>query len=416
KNLDITLIESANTLGGRARTVMFDDVPVDNGQHIAIGGYRSMLSMLRRIGLDEERVFLRWPLKLDVRSNDDAVQLNAPSLPAPLNLLLAFMNAKGLSRQEKTQTILNWSRLIKPVSDDMTVTDLLKHANQAARVSHYLWEPLCLAAMNTPAETSSAVVFQRVLKDAFGRKRKDSDLLIPRYDLGRVIPVPAQDYLKQKKITIRTGDRVTNLLTEDGKITGVQMGYETLLASHVIIATNPWSCAGLVEPVTELNDLHSRLQQFTYEPITTVYLKYSRAVLLHPAMLGLVDHSSQWLFDRRLTGLPKMIASIISGDGAHMQMSRDEVASKVKSEVDKWRSDIGEPIDQLVIREKRATFSATPAIEKLRPSNRTMLSGCWLAGDYTNTGYPSTLEGAVMSGKLCAQEFIENKRINNNRD
>jgi squalene-associated FAD-dependent desaturase len=407
EDLDITLIESANMLGGRARSVVFDDVPVDNGQHIAIGGYRTMLSMLQRIGLDEERVFLRWPLTLDVRSKNDQVKINAPSLPAPFHLLLAFMRAVGLSRQEKKQVILGWSGLMKPVDEDMTVSELLAQSEQPERVNHYLWEPLCLAAMNTPAQTSSATIFQRVLKDAFGRKRRDSDLLIPRYDLGRVIPAPAQDYLQQKNVTIRTGDRVTGLLTDAGKITGVQLGYESVPASRVIIATNPWNCAALIKPLEQLGALHENLKQFTYEPITTVYLKYSRPVLLQPPMLGLVDHVSQWLFDRRLTGLPRIIAAIISGDGEHMQMSRDELAMKVKSEIHALRSDVGEPVDQLVIREKRATFAATPFIEKLRPVNRTRLAGCWLAGDYTDTGYPSTLEGAVISGQRCAQEFIE---------
>jgi len=408
QNRPVTLIESADQLGGRARMVMFDDTPVDNGQHIALGAYRNLLELLDIIGMDENRVLSRLPLSLHVNGDGGTVTLKAPKIPAPFHLLIAFLNAQGLGVSDKSKTILNWLRLIgRQPGEATTVSELLEQSGQSGKVSHYLWEPLCIAALNTAPEKSSARLFQRVLKDAFMRRRADSDILLPRYDLGRVLPQPAADWLQQRGVTLLTGKRVTSLLIEDGQVTGVKLGNETIAAAQVVIATSPWSCASLIKPFPALQAIAEKLDQLEYEPIATVYLKYQRSVLLEPTMQGFADTTTQWLFDRRITSHPKILAAVISADGEHARLDKDELTERVIAEVKAKTHLQDDPIDSLVIREKRATFSATPAAERLRPANETPIKGCWIAGDYTNTGYPATLEGAIISGKLCATHLMK---------
>jgi len=407
-NIPVTLIAAGDQLGGRARMVMFDDLPVDNGQHIALGAYRNLLELLKIIGVAEHFVLSRLPLSLTVKGNDGTVSLTAPKIPAPFHLLFAFLKATGLNASDKFKTIANWLRLIGAEAyTDMTVTELLRCTGQSARVTHYLWTPLCIAAMNTHPDIASARVFQRVLKDAFMRRRADSDILLPRYDMGRLLPQPAGDWLGSRGVNIITSQRVSKMETKDNQVTGIVIGDTVIATNQIIIATSPSECARLIEPVQSLKPLHQSITQFDYEPIATVYLKYKKPVLLEPKMQGLADSVTQWVFDRRITSHPKMVAAVISADGEHASMSKDTLVQTVINDIKANTPLQDNPVDSMVIREKRATFSATPHAETLRPENKTNLDGCWLAGDYTSTSYPATLEGAVISGKTAAKQILQ---------
>ena len=407
QNIPVTLIESAHEPGGRARMVMFEDLPVDNGQHILLGAYRNFLELLDMIGIDESLLLNRLPLSLTVKGSETTVDLRAPKLPAPLHLLVAFLRAKGLSGSDKFKTLANWLRLVNAdARSDMNVTELLHCTGQSERVSHYLWTPLCIAALNTHPDIASARLFQRILKDAFMRRRADSDLLLPRYDMGRLFPRPALDWLSNKGANIMTGHRVTDLQVADGQFCGVKLGNMTIESSRVLIAASPWGCARLIRFIEELGPLFNKLVLFDYQPIATVFLEYEKPVLLKPTMLGLADNTTQWLFDRRITSHPKIISAVISADGEHTSMSKEQLTRLVVEDIKANTPLKLDPVNSMVIREKRATFSATPEIETLRPANETTLRGCWIAGDYTNTGYPATLEGAIISGKAAADSII----------
>ncbi len=407
KHQAVTLIEAADQLGGRARMVMFGGLPVDNGQHIGLGAYHNLLELFDIIGLRESLVFHRLPLLLNVIGDKTSVSLKAPEIPAPFHLLVACLRAEGLSSTDKAKTLFNWFRLIRPdAHHNMTVTELLRCTNQSERASRFLWAPLCTAALNTHPDKASARLFQRVLKDAFMRKRTDSDLLLPRHNMGHVLPQPALTWLSQHNVSVITQQRVTGLQFIRNKICGVITSHQTLPADQVIVATNAWSTARLITDIPDLKKLHENLQQFKYEPITTVFLKYTRAVMLKPTMQGYAGRLTQWVFDRKITDHPEIIAAVISAEGEHSNMSKDELVRTVINDIRTVSKLSDEPIDSLVIREKRATFSATPEMENLRPANMTAVKGLMLAGDYTQTGYPATLEGAVISGKQAANKIL----------
>lgn len=406
----VRLIEAAPQLGGRARAVDFDGLRVDNGQHLVIGAYRELLAMLADIGINESSVFRRLPLHLQLRSpNRSTVDLRAPPLPAPAHLGVALALARGIRPRDRLQALRLCLRLVRSrftVAADISVLELLQQGNQSPALIHALWEPLCLATLNTHVTAASAQVFLSVLEDAFMHARRDADLLIPRLDLGRVLPGPAQAFIEDRGTAVHLGERVTALRCESGRMAAVETTRGRYAARDVVLATGPEAAARLLAPIDATDALATRLAGFTANPICTVYLRYPAGTTTGAAMIGLLDMTTQWVFDRRTCGQPGIIAAVISGDGPHMALGTVELADLVARELANTFPAWPAPERHWVIREKRATFRATVGINAQRPGNKTILPGLWLAGDYTAVRYPATLEGAVRSGRRCAAAII----------
>lgn len=407
----VTLLESARQLGGRARCVRFGEHRVDNGQHIMVGAYRATLGLLKTLGVPESRAFLRRPLWLQVKSAAGSdMRLSAPALPAPLHLAFALLTARGLPLPDKLKTVGFWHRLQRDgfrLEQDISVTELLARHRQPLSVAQTLWEPLCLATLNTPPHQASARVFLRVLQEAFDTRRRDSDLLIPRTDLGAILPEPAFDFIERHGGTVMLGRRVTGLRLDRERITGVETTDTMIKADQVILALPHTACRRLLAPHPPLAPIAQRLAELASEPICTVYLRYPPAARLPGEMVGLLDGAAQWVFDRALCGQPGVMAAVISAGGAHMELDNTTLTSQVAGELARAFPHWPAPEGSLVIREKRATFACRPDSDRLRPVHATPVPGCWLAGDYTATGLPATLEGAVRSGVECARRILE---------
>lgn len=407
RGVPVTLLESAKQLGGRARCVRFGESRVDNGQHIMIGAYSAMLDLLKRLKLDQNQLVERQSLLLKLLSpTESPLEMRAPNLPAPLHLLGALLTAKGVSIGDKLKTVLFMARLNSrhfTLKKEQSVRDWL--AAQPRRVVHGLWEPLCIATLNTPPENASARLFIRVLKEAFSGQRSNSDLLLPRTDLGTTIPEPAAHYIERHNGQVQLSRRVNELIIGQGRILGVAIDEQMIPASHVILATPHTATAQLLQAHEGLNETANQLVQIPTEPICTIYLRYPEQTRLELPMIGLLDSVGQWVIDRRNCGQPGLLSVVISANGPHMDLSNCELADHVTAELKHHYPELPEPLESLVIREKRATFASNVGINAYRPANRTTVEGLWLAGDYTDTGLPATLEGAIRSGLQCAQDI-----------
>ena len=407
----VTLLESARQLGGRARRVAFEQNRVDNGQHLLLGAYTETLNIMRLVGIEPDEQFLRHKLLLtlhDPKGKD--VVLKAPKLPAPLHLFIALLACSGLSLRERLRALQFGLRLFMHgfiLPDDMPVQELLLRYKQPENLIKRFWSPLCLAIMNTPAEDASAHVFIRVLHDSFRKDARFSDLLFARADLGSLLPDPAMEYIEAKHGSIKLGQRATGLILEGDRCQGVHVDDQTLTADHVVIATTASACHNLISDHGVLHSLSEQLAQFSYQPICTIYLQYPAEVSTGEPMVGLLGGHGQWLFDRRLYEQPGLMAVVISGDGPHMELDNARLIKRIQCELASHYPDWPAPLDAMVIREKRATFTCHAGINRLRPECKTPVQGLWLAGDYTNTGYPATLEGAVRSGLECARHITE---------
>jgi len=403
----VTLFEAAPRLGGRARTLPWAGLEVDNGQHLLIGAYRETLSLMRRCGIDE-RTLLRRPLRLHMMGARP-LRLTTPPLPAPLHLATALFTAHGLRSDERQAALRLCLRMAAGrfrLRRECTVASYLAAHRQPPELIERLWGPLCLGAMNTPPEQASARCFLRVLRDTFARRRSDSDLIFPRRPLGELLPERARHHITAAGGTVRTGDRVEGLQQENGRITTIATRSGRHSVDAVVVALPPEGCRRLLAPLPPLAALAATLPRLTSAPITTLYLRYPPQVTLPEPMLGLTAGLTQWLFDRgQLCDQPGVMAAVISGGGAHMEYSREQLGAAVAAELAHLSPHWPAPEAIQVVRERRATLLCTPDAEALRPPPATPTDNLWLAGDWTATGYPATLEGAVRSGVQCAREI-----------
>ena len=409
------LLESAPRLGGRARTVDAPFGAVDNGQHLLIGAYRGFLDLLDTLGLPESDLIERRALRLHMSdlAGGREVVLEVPALPAPLHLAKALGTARGLGIGERLAAVrfTGWLQRRGFEIADRPLAGLLAERGQPARVTRALWEPLCLATLNTPLERASATLFARVLQRTFTGHRSHCDLLLPRAPLGELLPGPAERFLATRGGAVRTGARVVALEVADGRIAAVRLADGSRIeAVHVVLALPPTALAPLLDGHAPLAPLAERLAGFEYQPICTVYLRFPAPVDLGGPLRGVVGGLTQWLVDRGGTGTAGVVAAVVSAEGPHMALDRDALADRVAAEVARLFPAWPAPSERLVIRERRATFASIAGIDACRPGTRSALPGCWLAGDWTATGLPATLEGAVTSGVQSARAVASEMR------
>lgn len=376
----VTLFEAGRTLGGRARTVEVDGRRLDNGQHILLGAYRDTLALMRRVGADPDRLLLRRPLQV---TDNTGFRLALPHLPAPLNVAWGLLTAETVGWPEKLRTAL-WMQGVKfrrfRLPADGTVAAWLDAAGQTGKLRRHLWEPLCLAALNTPADRASAQIFAHVLRDSLGSaRREDTDLLIPRVDLGELLPQPAGRWLLEQGAELRLGQRVWQIEVADDH---VRVNGQAFAAAVIATATQH---SRKLWPSADHPD--------EFEPIATVYLQFPPATALPFPLANLIGRHGQWVVDRG----QGLLACILSGRGAWEALDDAALADAMQEELAlpenaSWHK---------VIREKRATFSCRPGLP--RPGCNTSHPRLFLAGDYTWADYPATLEGAVRSGLRAAR-------------
>lgn len=401
--IQVTLFESAKQLGGRARRVDYQGEALDNGQHLLLGAYSELLRLLNLVGADEHAL-LRFPLRLEYPRH---FSLTAPRLPAPLHLLYALATARGLSiaqRLSATRFMLALRLADFQLPVDISVAALLERHHQTDAIRRFLWEPLCLAALNTRLENASAQVFLNVLRDSFTRRRADSDMLVPCVDATRLFPEPAARYLAQCGGVVLPSTPVRDIAKADGGFSlTTDMGSRHF--SQVVCAVPPQRLAGLTKQLPELAASVGMVKQFTYQPIYSLYLRYPAGVSLPSPLLGLNGGFAQWVFDLGQLGRDKgLLATVISAAGAHEKLERDQLAQRVHEELCEAFGNLPAPLWVECIAEKRATFACTPGLE--RPPQATPLKHFLLAGDYTAGDYPATLEGAVRSGVKAAHLIL----------
>jgi squalene-associated FAD-dependent desaturase len=393
----VTVFEASRNLGGRARRIGIGGVELDNGQHILIGAYRETLAMMRKVGADPGRLLLRLPLELRFA---DGFHLRAPRLPYPFNLLFALIGARGLARSQSFAAISFIAALRAKryrVEPDRSVARLLDEHGQSGALRSHLWEPLCISALNTPIERASAQVFASALRDALTGRRENSDLLLPAADLGRLFPEPAAEYVKARGGAVELGAPVRRIAHAPG---GIRLN-DAQTFSRVVIACGPHQAGPLLVQLPELADVLAAINALAYEPIVTCYLQYPESVSLPAVMLGFTGGMVQWVFDRGRLGGPKgLLAAVISASGAHEELTKEELAARIGTELKAALGELPPPRWSQVITEKRATFSCAAALK--RPEATTPLRGLLLAGDYLAGEYPGTLEAAVRSGIAAA--------------
>ncbi|KAB8064419.1 FAD-dependent oxidoreductase [Janthinobacterium violaceinigrum] len=420
----VTVFEAARTLGGRARRVERENTVLDNGQHILLGAYTETLRLIKLAGQDPAELILTLPLQMRYPAGPDGMDFIAPRLPAPMHLAWALLRAQGLLRADKLalmrfSTAMRWMGW--QLYNDCTVSELLQRFDQTDRLNRLMWHPLCLAALNTPPERASARVFINVLRDSLGaRRRRASDMLIPKADLSALLPDAAARYVERHGGEVRTGAKIAALQAlADGRW---QLD-DADVFDGVIVATSSVQAASLLQGVHDarLDEAVNRMQAFTPEAISTCYLQYDAAVRLDLPFYALVDapvrqHWGQFVFDRGQldTSQAGLLAVVISASGPAAEQGHGPLAQAIAAQLAQvlQRADLAQPVWTQLITEKRATFACTPDLP--RPGNASGMPGLLLAGDYTanddrTLDYPATIEAAVRSGVAAARAVATGK-------
>ena len=410
ERIPVTVFEAGPVLGGRARRIEFQDQALDNGLHILIGAYHETLRLIRLVNPLGEKALWRTPLQWHMH---EGFQMRAPNLPAPMHLIAGLCLAQGVSVTERLKMLLMMRKLHQSryqCDSALSVTQWLKIHQQGEQLTRDLWNPLCVAALNTPADKASAQTFAHVLGASLGQTASDSDLLISKTDLSALFPEPAAQFIQQHSGQVFTHHRIERLECRGQdfflhfKEKNDQKDPVPHQFSHVICALAPQQVNRLLPEVPSLQGTRDLIEAFDYQPITSVYLQFTAPlpVRLPCPMTGLVQGPAHWLFDRQtLCGQKGLIGAVISAEGAHDHLAQAALAQSVHDQIQSHWGPLPPLLWHKVVTEKRATFSAVPKLQ--RPTQKTEWPHLWLAGDYTQSPYPATLESAVQSGIACAQ-------------
>nr|WP_319563366.1 hydroxysqualene dehydroxylase HpnE [uncultured Rhodoferax sp.] len=402
-----TIFEASHAIGGRARGLkdlkncaLPDGTPVniDNGQHILIGAYTDTLKLMRQVGVNPKEVLLNLPMSLRF---PDGQGLQFSTWPTPLDALAGILSARGWSVRDKAlllRAAIGWQVKGFTCPAQLSVAQLC--GGLSAKVRAELIDPLCVSALNTPAESASAQVFLRVLRDALFGVQGGSRLLLPKVDLSALFPDAAATWVQQHGGQLHLGHRVHSV-----QQCGNSWRVDDQVWDAVILATSASNStlmlmdnaqAAIESIAIEMQQWASQCQALRYEAITTVYAWAADAKLAQ-AMLSLhtsPQHPAQFVFDRGQLGGPMgLLAFVVSASTGERLSLQTQVLAQAQTQ-------LGLDLQAVkTVVEKRATFACTPGLQ--RPAIH-IASGLLACGDYVDGPYPATLEGAVRSGMAAA--------------
>ncbi|MBL7998182.1 MAG: FAD-dependent oxidoreductase [Candidatus Kapabacteria bacterium] len=399
------LLEAKPYIGGRARS--FTDTAtgdtIDNGQHVMMGCYHSLLGVLRLLGTDtllEEQPSLRVAF-VDADGRHD--ELDASLLPGKAGVALGILRLKHIGIRAKVKALIFALRVQFNLLDckAMTARELLEATGQPPDIITRLWEPLILATLNATPENAAAVLFVEVLRRAMFGGGNSSSLLIPRCGLSDLFE-PAHGFIASNGGELHTGTSVANLLIRNGAVCGVATeDGRTIEGDTVIVAVPPKYVLRLIAEGYHTHPFFAPLHDYTFSPIVSLYLWFDRPVMQND-FAALLGTTTQWVFNKTATDSPNggHVALTVSAANPLVQQSAEDLARHCADEL---RASFPQARNAVltgykVIKEKSATFLATPHLESRRLCAITPLTGLYLAGDWTATGLPATLEGAAQSG------------------
>jgi hydroxysqualene dehydroxylase len=410
---EVTLVEVRRRLGGAAYSFERDGLRVDNGQHVFLRCCHAYRALLARLG-SERNVRVQDRLEIPVMSpGRPTVVLRRGSLPPPLHLAGALARYPHLSPAQRLSAALAARALSAldpsdPELDRRTLGDWLSDLGQSERSLAALWDLIALPTLNVPAAEASLALGAFVFQQGLLASADAGDIGFHVGTLGETIGDPAERALIDAGVEFRLGWRA-QALRRAGDGFEVEGPDDGLSADAVVVALPHARAAALIEQL--LAPTAAALARLGSSPIVNVHLVYDRVVCEQPFAAG-VGTPVQYLFDRSAAGgAPsgcQYLAVSLSGAEREMQLSVGELRARyVAALAELLPAARAARVEMFfVTREHAATFRAAPGVAALRPPARTAIAGLALAGTWTDTGWPATLEGAVISGHAAAEVVL----------
>lgn len=424
----VVLVERRGVLGGRATSsrdaVTGEDV--DNGTHLMVGAYRATLDLVRRAGA-ADLLWCQPNLRLEWIDGRGVSGLDCPPLRAPLHLLAGLAGLRvPLSVKLQAARLALAVRLGRR-PDGLTLAQYFDRCGQGEEARRLLWDPIALAVLNEPPERAAAVLFHRVYREVFLDRHQSSRIVFLRRGWGVLFERLAR-YLEDRGGAVLRASRAERIEVEDGRVVGVRCAErprdrESIAAGEpasarlepadaVVSAVPPDALVPLLAPGWSARPPFDALDRFGAAPIVSVEMWVDR-VVLDRVMLGLRESEMEWVFDKgRLfgrAGPPQHLAFIVSAAYRSAGKANADLLAAAEEVLRRYFPAMtGARVERaLVQRDPRATFASSPELEPLRPGPATPIRGLFLAGDWTDTALPATIEGAVRSGEAAARAVLE---------
>jgi squalene-associated FAD-dependent desaturase len=398
----VKLFEARPFLGGRATSYEIDSETIDNCQHILLRCCVNLMDFYRRLGVENDIAFHREIFFIEPGGRMST--LRAGILPAPNHFAESFLRMSFLSAGEK----LDVARAIRSIQSESRRTDLdritmlewLEEKRQPARAIERFWRQVLVSAINEELDRMAAVHGLQVFRLGFLARKNSYEMGVPAVPLGRLYGNDAWARIGQADLKMRAP--IEKFVIENGSVDHVVAGGEQIRADHYV-------CALAFERVSAIiPDLPLDLAGFEHSPITGIHLWFDRPVTTLPHAT-LLDRTIQWMFNK---SEGRYIQLVVSASRSLETMPRaDVIALALRELADFFPAVRDAKLEKShVVKEIRATFSAAPGLESRRPLSCTSIPNLFLAGDWTRSGWPATMEGAVRSGYLAA-EAITGKRF-----
>lgn len=419
RGFDLELYEARRRLGGRA-TSFFDAASgewIDHCQHVGMGCCTNLADFCRRTGLAE---FFRRDKMLYFFGPDGRCHRLSASrwLPAPLHLAPALLRLGYLSLRERLGVARAMVRLARTAPQDdgpLTVGEWLRRQGQSSRAIELFWSVVLVSALGEELDRASLMHARKVFVDGFFSARQAYEIDVPRVPLGELYGQRLETWLKQRGVTIHLGAEVKRIEGEGTGVGKIILGDGAHREVDGVIVAVTWRRVRELFSETMLASLPelSGVEEIGAAPITGVHLWFDREVTPLPHAV-LVGRLSQWLFNRgRSAGGGSSPAEhyyqvVISASRSLAGRDRAGVVDEILAELASLWPVVRQAklIRWRMATEQAAVFSVRPGIERLRPPQQSSVANLALAGDWTRTGWPSTMEGAVRSGYLAAEAIL----------
>jgi squalene-associated FAD-dependent desaturase len=427
RGLELAILESRPRLGGRASS--FRDAAtgelVDNAQHVSMGCCTNLADFSERVGVRD--LFLRQREVVYFAPDGRRATLRGSGLPAPLHLAPSFLRFGLFSPGDQWRLGRALWALRKPISgsDSETFLDWLKRHGQTDRLIAWFWEPLLVSALNERLDRMDRAYARKVIVDGLMRNGEGYVVEIPKVPLGELYGTRLKGWLEERGVKVELGTGVREVVLDgDGSACGVRLRDGRVQGADLVIFAVPWDRLRdmVPEPARESWKELARLEEVTSAPITGIHMWLDRPVC--PVVFGVtLGRTIQWVFNHTLIrreggrihgpdeeSAGEYLQMVVSAayDLEHRSLAeiKDLAVMDLRS---LWPNAMGQAqvLRWKVVTEHGATFGVRPGIDALRLPQRTPIDNLFLAGDWTLTGWPATMEGAVRSGYRAAEEVLQ---------
>lgn len=406
----VTVFEKRPYVGGRASSYEHPGTGevLDNCQHLLLGCCTNLIEFYKRLGVGDK---VRWFDEITFMEPGGRISRFAPKtfLPAPMHNVPSFISVPMLDMRDKiaiARAMSAMSRKLPPDSEENFLSWLRRH-NQTEKAIKRFWEPVLVSALNEDLDLISVRYAAKVFRDSFMKSAKAGRMGLPTIPLSDLYAA-AIGYIQSRGGEVLLRNPVTTFVPdENGVAITSNLGQRRF--DFAVLAA-PFQSLGSLLPQGEVSmALKARLDRFGSSPITGIHLWFDREIT-HLPHAALLDRTIQWMFHKskfqeKREGPGSYVELVVSASKSLVQKSREEILELAVSELAEFFPIVKEArvLKAAVIKEVYATYSISPELDQFRPTSISAWPRVLLAGDWTATGWPATMEGAVRSGYLAAE-------------